>query len=195
MVYTWPVKGQVLRGFTVEALAYDETMGDWRTHGGIDIAAEEGRKVLAAGEGQVAEVYDDAMMGTTVTVLQPDGVTAVYSNLAQGPAVAVGDAVDTGTVLGRWAAPPWRRADWSPTSIWSCWRTGSRWTPWPICRSRIELCTPGRRFFRQVGRLSSEYQTTSHIEKDRLQPRRCTFVAGACNAIAILFDFKSLTSF
>ena len=100
VVYTWPVKGQVLRGFTVEALAYDETMGDWRTHGGIDIAAEEGRKVLAAGEGQVAEVYDDAMMGTTVTVLQPDGVTVVYSNLAQGPAVAVGDAVDTGTVLG-----------------------------------------------------------------------------------------------
>ena len=34
VVYTWPVKGQVLRGFTVEALAYDETMGDWRTHGG-----------------------------------------------------------------------------------------------------------------------------------------------------------------
>lgn len=100
VVYTWPVKGQILRGFTVEALAYDATMGDWRTHGGIDIAAEEGRKVLAAGEGQVAEVYDDAMMGATVTVLQPDGVTAVYSNLAQGPAVAVGDQVDTGAVLG-----------------------------------------------------------------------------------------------
>ena len=100
VVYTWPVKGQVLRGFTVEALAYDETMGDWRTHGGIDIAAEEGRKVLAAGEGQVAEVYDDAMMGTTVTVLQADGVTAVYSNLAQETAVAVGGLVDTGAVLG-----------------------------------------------------------------------------------------------
>ncbi len=100
VVYTWPVKGQVLRGFTVEALAYDETMGDWRTHGGIDIAAEEGRKVLAAGEGQVAEVYDDAMMGTTVTILQLDGVTAVYSNLAQETAVAVGDLVDTGAVLG-----------------------------------------------------------------------------------------------
>ena len=89
-----------MRGFTVETLAYDKTMGDWRTHSGIDIAAEEGRKVLAAGEGQVAEVYNDAMMGTTVTVLQPDGVTAVYSNLAQETAVAVGDPVDTGTVLG-----------------------------------------------------------------------------------------------
>lgn len=73
VVYTWPVKGQVLRGFTVEALAYDETMGDWRDPWGIDIAAEEGRKVLAAGEGQVAEVYDDAMMGTTVTILHRTG--------------------------------------------------------------------------------------------------------------------------
>ena len=57
VVYTWPVKGQVLRTFTAEALAYDPTMGDWRTHCGVDIAAEAGLKVLAAGEGQVEEVY------------------------------------------------------------------------------------------------------------------------------------------
>ena len=100
VVYTWPVKGQVLRTFTAEALAYDPTMGDWRTHCGVDIAAEAGLKVLAAGEGQVAEVCSDPMMGTTVTVQQPDGVTAVYSNLAEEVAVSVGDAVETGAVLG-----------------------------------------------------------------------------------------------
>ena len=100
VVYTWPVKGQVLRAFTAEALAYDPTMGDWRTHCGVDIAAEAGLKVLAAGEGQVEEVYSDPMMGTTVTVQQPDGVTAVYSNLAEEVAVSVGDAVETGAVLG-----------------------------------------------------------------------------------------------
>lgn len=100
VVYTWPVKGQILRGFTVETLAYDVTMGDWRTHAGVDVAAETGLKVLAAGEGEVTQVYDDAMMGTTVVILQPDGVTAVYSNLAAGPAVSVGDQVDTGAVLG-----------------------------------------------------------------------------------------------
>ena len=100
VVYTWPVKGQVLRTFTAEALAYDPTMGDWRTHCGVDIAAEAGLKVLAAGEGQVEEVYSDPMMGTTVTVQQPDGITAVYSNLAEEVAVSVGDAVETGAVLG-----------------------------------------------------------------------------------------------
>ena len=81
-------------------LAYDPTMGDWRTHCGVDIAAEAGLKVLAAGEGQVEDVYSDPMMGTTVTVQQPDGITAVYSNLAEEVAVSVGDAVETGAVLG-----------------------------------------------------------------------------------------------
>ena len=100
VVYTWPVKGQVLRSFSVETLAYDATMGDWRTHSGVDIAAEAGIKVLSAGEGQVVEVYADALMGTTVVVQQPDGVTAVYSNLAEETAVNPGDEVETGAVLG-----------------------------------------------------------------------------------------------
>ena len=100
VVYTWPVKGEVLRTFSVEALAYDVTMGDWRTHSGIDIAADPGIKVLAAGEGEVVDVYSDAMMGTTVVVQQPDGVTAVYSNLGEETAVLPGDAVNTGGVLG-----------------------------------------------------------------------------------------------
>ena len=98
--YSWPVSGTVISSFSVEALSYNETMGDWRTHCGVDIAAEAGLKVLAAGEGQVEEVYSDPMMGTTVTVQQPDGITAVYSNLAEEVAVSVGDAVETGAVLG-----------------------------------------------------------------------------------------------
>ena len=100
VVYTWPVKGEVLRGFSLETLAYDVTMGDWRTHSGVDLAAEAGLKVLAAGEGQVTQVYDDPMMGTTVVVEQPDGITAVYSNLSNETAVSPGDSVETGAVLG-----------------------------------------------------------------------------------------------
>lgn len=100
VVYTWPVKGQLLRDFAVETLSYDQTMGDWRTHAGVDIAAEVGRKVLAAGEGTVSQVYDDPMMGVTVVIEHPDGVTSTYCNLAADPFVAVGDTVDTGTEIG-----------------------------------------------------------------------------------------------
>ena len=100
VVYTWPVKGQLLRDFAVETLSYDQTMGDWRTHAGVDIAAEVGRKVLAAGEGTVSEVYEDPMMGVTVVIEHPDGVVSTYCNLAADPLVAVGDGVDTGTEIG-----------------------------------------------------------------------------------------------
>ena len=100
VVYTWPVKGQLLRDFAVETLSYDQTMGDWRTHAGVDIAAEVGRKVWAAGDGTVTQVYDDPMMGVTVVIEHPDGVTSTYCNLAADPLVAVGDTVETGTEIG-----------------------------------------------------------------------------------------------
>lgn len=99
VVYTWPVKGEVLRGFSVETLAYDQTMGDWRTHSGVDIAAEEGLKVLAPGKGEVTQVYDDPMMGSTVVISHPDGRSSLCANLAEVQ-VAVGDQVDTGAVIG-----------------------------------------------------------------------------------------------
>ncbi len=114
VVYTWPVKGTVLRPFSVETLSYDVTMGDWRTHGGVDIAAELGWNVIAAGEGQVAEVYEDAMMGVTVVVEQPDGVVTTYSNLAPDPAVAVGDQVDTGTIIGQVGESAMAECDLAP---------------------------------------------------------------------------------
>ena len=99
-VYTWPVKGEVLRGVSVDALAYDPTMGDWRTHNGLDIAAQEGFQVLCISDGVVAEVTEDDLMGVTVVVEHPEGLVSIYSNLADKPAVAVGQEVDTGTVLG-----------------------------------------------------------------------------------------------
>ena len=100
VVYTWPVKGEILRDFSVETLSLDPTLGDWRTHGGLDIAAGEGLEVVAMCPGTVSAVYDDGLMGTTVVIDHGDGLTAVYCNLAQRPSVESGDAVETGTVIG-----------------------------------------------------------------------------------------------
>lgn len=99
-VYTWPVKGEVLRGFSVETLAYDQTMGDWRTHGGLDIASGEGLKVLCVSDGVVKAVYQDDLMGATVVVDHENGVVSTYSNLDSDTTVSAGQEVDTGTVLG-----------------------------------------------------------------------------------------------
>ena len=98
--YSWPVNGELERGHSMESLAYDVTMRDWRTHDGIDITAELGTTVLAARSGTVVNVMDDDFYGTTVIIDHGDGVKTVYSNLADVPTVRVGDWVEGGTVIG-----------------------------------------------------------------------------------------------
>ena len=99
-VFTWPVKGEVLRSWAVETLSYDETMGDWRTHDGVDIASPAGTQVIAPAGGTVSDLYTDDLMGTTVVILHADGVMSTCSNLAAVPTVEIGDPVRTGDVIG-----------------------------------------------------------------------------------------------
>ena len=99
-VFTWPVRGELLAAFSAETLVYDETMGDWRTHEGIDIAVQLGTQVLAAAGGTVTAVDQHDLMGTTVVVDHGGGLTSAYSNLAAVPAVEVGDTVAAGAVIG-----------------------------------------------------------------------------------------------
>lgn len=99
-VFTWPVQGAILRDYSVETLSLDPTMGDWRTHGGLDIAAAQGVKVLSISAGTVEQVYTDAMMGTTVVVDHGGGLKSWYCNLAEDVTVQAGDKVDIGGELG-----------------------------------------------------------------------------------------------
>lgn len=100
VVYTWPVKGEILRNFSAETLSLDPTLGDWRTHGGVDIASTLGVEVVALCPGTVSEVYDDGLMGTTVVIDHGNGLSAAYCNLAGQPTVESGDTVETGTIIG-----------------------------------------------------------------------------------------------
>jgi len=99
-VYTWPVKGEIASNFSLEVLAYDETMGDWRTHSGVDISAEQGTRVLAMSSGTVSRVYEDDLMGSAVVIDHGEGLVSSYYNLTASPTVSEGDTVVTGTVIG-----------------------------------------------------------------------------------------------
>lgn len=100
LVFTWPLKGQVLADYSLEVLAYDETMGDWRTHSGIDIAGSLGAQVIAAADGTVAQVMEHPLMGTMVVIDHGQGIVSTYANLAAKPTVTEGDSVTTGMVIG-----------------------------------------------------------------------------------------------
>ena len=98
--FVWPVTGEVENGYSMAALVYSRTMRDWRTHDGLDIAAELGTQVKAASGGTVEDVYSDDMYGMTVVIDHGNNLKSTYSNLADVPTVAAGDLVTPGQVIG-----------------------------------------------------------------------------------------------
>ena len=97
---TQPVSGRVLNSYSGDELVYSKTLGDWRTHNGIDIQASEGDSVRTAASGTVLSVKDDELMGTTVVIQHGGGYTTQYSCLQKDPPVQEGDQVAAGDVIG-----------------------------------------------------------------------------------------------
>lgn len=95
-----PLNGEVVTVFSVDQLVYSETLGDWRTHDGIDISAVQGTTVLSASSGTVSSVTDDPLMGTTVVISHDGGYQTTYSNLQARPNVEAGETVSAGQIIG-----------------------------------------------------------------------------------------------
>ena len=99
-MYVWPLSGELERLYSVDTLSYDVTMRDWRTHDGLDVMAELGSAVVAARAGTVESIVADSLYGTVLTIDHGDGIKTVYANLADVPAVNVGDWVEAGATIG-----------------------------------------------------------------------------------------------
>lgn len=96
----WPVSGETVADYSVDALSYNVTTRDWRTHEGVDLSASVGEPVKAACAGTVTAVYDDEYLGTTVVITHPEGYATHYANLAAMPTVSVGQTVTVGQIIG-----------------------------------------------------------------------------------------------
>ena len=99
-VYTLPVSGDVIRGHSGQALEYDETMADWRVHGGTDFSCTEGEQVLAIMDGEVSAVYTDEMWGNCVSIQHADGLVSTYCGLMKNATMKEGMSVKSGDVIG-----------------------------------------------------------------------------------------------
>lgn len=80
-------------------LVKNETLGDWRTHNGIDISAATGTAVTAASDGIVTSVHSDPMWGNVVEVTSGE-VVMTYAGLGDDIAVSVDQQVTAGETLG-----------------------------------------------------------------------------------------------
>lgn len=99
--YIPPVSSAVTKDYSGDELVFSETMQDWRTHNGIDFAADDGTDVLAAADGTVEAITENGMMGTSVIILHSGGVRTIYSNLSDIGLVNIGDDVTQGAIIGK----------------------------------------------------------------------------------------------
>ena len=97
---TQPVSGRVLNGYSGDELVYNKTLGDWRTHNGVDYACAQDAAVSAPVNGKVTAVETDGRWGGVVSIEDGEGRVWRVCGTADVQ-VKAGDTVSTGQTLGR----------------------------------------------------------------------------------------------
>lgn len=97
-LYILPFGNAVQKAYSDGKPAYSLTMGDWRTHDGVDFAGELGQKVKALADGKVTAVTENPLWGTMITV--DHGMEVISRYYGVKPAVKAGDSVKVGDALG-----------------------------------------------------------------------------------------------
>lgn len=97
-----PVDGYVFKQHSTDELVYSLTLGDYRTHSGIDISANAGSEVKACLDGKINGVYYDPFMGYCVSIEHSDGMVSHYKNLGETlpESTVEGREVKSGDVIG-----------------------------------------------------------------------------------------------
>ena len=100
----WPVDGSILLDYNMDQTVYFPTLDQYKLSPAIAVGAVEGAPVVAAVNGTVYSIEQDAQTGTTVTMELGNGYQAVYGQLTD-LAVSEGDTVKKGTTIGYIAQP------------------------------------------------------------------------------------------
>ena len=95
-----PVNGEIINPFSGGELVKSETLGVWKTHDGVDIKADKGTAVKSMNKGVVTKVWEDTLWGYCVMIDHQNGVIGHYYSLTSAVAVAEGDEVNSGDIIG-----------------------------------------------------------------------------------------------
>lgn len=101
-VWSAPVDGYLFKSHSTDELVYSLTLGDYRTHSGIDVSAAAGSEVKCCLDGEVAGVFYDPMMGYCVSVSHGNGMVSYYKNLGENVPenIKEGAKIKSGEVIG-----------------------------------------------------------------------------------------------
>ncbi|MEG1989724.1 MAG: M23 family metallopeptidase [Clostridia bacterium] len=98
--FTVPIKGEILKRYSINEVIYSNTLESYKTHDGIDISGEIGSSVKAIEKGIVDKVYSDSFLGTTVILDHGQGYKSIYSNLSENTNVKVKQVVKKSAIIG-----------------------------------------------------------------------------------------------
>lgn len=100
----WPVVGNVLINYSMDKTIYFPTLDQYKYNPAIVIQANEGDIITAAAAGKVTSVFEDAQIGTAVTMELGNGYEITYGQL-DNVLVSEGSYVSMGDMIAQVAAP------------------------------------------------------------------------------------------
>ncbi len=96
--FLYPADGEIILGYNNKP-TYSEAFDDWRTHEGIDIAANIGGDVFASKSGKISKIFNDSIYGLTIAIEHDENTKTLYSNLADTNNLREGDTVSRGDLI------------------------------------------------------------------------------------------------
>lgn len=104
-ILEWPVAGNIVMDYSMDALIYDPTLDQYRTNDSVSISAMLDTPVEAASGGTVKTIGKSREEGWYVVVDHNNGWTTTYGQLGENLTVREGDRVNSGDIIGFVAEP------------------------------------------------------------------------------------------
>lgn len=98
--FMYPINESISKEYSGSNLVYSQTMGDYRSHNGIDFQGKEGDNIKAIADGIVLSVTQDELWGTTMEIDHGHNMIVRYSGfktttIEKGHVLAQGDSLGT----------------------------------------------------------------------------------------------------
>lgn len=100
IIFDMPVDGEIIKDYVGASVIYNQTLGVYTGHKGIDFGAEEGATVFCVYDGVIESVEISKINGTTITVDHGNGLKTVYNSIDPREELLEGASVKKGDALG-----------------------------------------------------------------------------------------------
>ena len=85
--------------FSANELIWNETLGQWIVHNGIDISTNAGAVVCASEDGVITAAYEDDLFGNTIEITHDSSWISRYCSLETLQLAEIGKTVYKGDVI------------------------------------------------------------------------------------------------